>query len=167
MFRDSSSFSMPNNSPSENRAQRRMASQLKTNLSNFFSLEKPKNIPHQFLRYVITGGLSAGLDFSLLVFFVEILSLHYLIASGLSFVAAVLLNYSISRVWVFTRGRFSPPIELIGFIAVNVIGLGFNQLLMWFFVGSLSVDYRVTKGISIVVVTLWNFLTKKYIIFKG
>lgn len=153
--------------PPENQPPRRIAFQLTTILSNFLSLEKPKNIPYQFLRYVVAGGLSAGLDFTLLVFFVEILSLYYLIASGLSFVVAVFFNYFINRAWVFTRGRFSPPRELMGFIAVSVIGLGFNQLLMWFFVGSLSLDYRVAKGISIVVVTLWNFLTKKYIIFKG
>ena len=130
-----------------------------------FSLSKPQSSLSQFARFIFTGGFTAGLDFFLLVVLVDGFSLHYLAAGGISFVVAVALNYFISRNWVFDRGKYSAPIECLGFFTTSGIGLGLNQIILWVSVSSFSIDYKLSKIISIGIVTLWNFLTKKYIVF--
>jgi putative flippase GtrA len=131
-----------------------------------FSVNRPENLPSQFVRFTFTGASTAGLDFLLLVLLVEGFSLHYLLAGGVSFVVAVTLNYLISRVWVFKGGQYSRPIEFLGFFATSGIGLGLNQLILWVFVGNLLLDYKISKVISIIIVTVWNYLTKKYLVFR-
>ena len=118
-------------------------------------------------RFIITGGLTATIDFVLLVLFVEVFSLYYLVAGGISFVVAVSLNYFISRDWVFTGGKYSHPVEFLGFFITSSIGLLLNQIVLWIFVDLLSLDYRISKVIAIFIVTFWNFATKKHLIFRN
>jgi putative flippase GtrA len=132
-----------------------------------FSLKKPITFYSQLARFLITGGLTAAIDFSLLVLFVEVFSFHYLVAGGISFVVGVSLNYFISRTWVFHGGKYCHSIEFLGFFITSSIGLVLNQIVLWVFVDSLSINYKISKVISIIAVTFWNFATKKYLIFRN
>jgi putative flippase GtrA len=131
------------------------------------SLKKPQDFYAQLVRFIITGGFTAGIDFLLLVLFVEAFLLHYLLASGISFIVGVTINYLISRHWIFEGGRYRHSVEFLGFFVTGGIGLVLNQMILWFFVGHLSVDYKISKTISIFVVTFWNFTTKKYLVFRN
>jgi putative flippase GtrA len=131
-----------------------------------FSVSRPGNVSSQFIRFTFTGAFTAGLDFLLLILLVEGFSVHYLLAGAVSFVVAVTLNYLISLVWVFEGGRYSRPAEFLGFFATSGVGLGLNQLILWVSVGSLLLDYRISKIVSIVIVTVWNYATKKYLVFR-
>jgi len=131
------------------------------------SLKKPQDLYAQLVRFIITGGFTAGIDLLLLIFFVEIFSLHYLLASGITFIVGATINYLISRYWVFEGGRYRQSVEFLGFFVMAGIGLVLNQMILWFFVGHLSVDYRISKIISILAVTSWNFTTKKYLVFRN
>jgi putative flippase GtrA len=135
-------------------------------LKNLLSFERPANLQSQFARFAFTGALTAGLDFLLLILLVERFSIQYLLAGGVSFVAAVALNYVISRAWVFKGSQYSLPTEFLGFFATSGLGLGLNQLILWVFVGSLSIDYRISKAVSILAVTFWNYVSKKYFVFR-
>ena len=133
----------------------------------FFSLDIAKGPYTQGARYLITGGTTALVDLLLLVVLVERAGLHYLVAGGSAFIAGVVLNYGISRRWVFRGRKYSQTVEFAGFLAVGGFGLLLNQTILWVFVSHLGVDYRLSKGISVGVVTSWNFITKKYLIFGG
>jgi len=135
------------------------------NLRDFFTFEKSDNFYFQLTRFILVGGFTAGIDFLLLVGLVEIFLLHYLAASGTAFVIAVTINYYLSRQWVFWGGKYSNMVEFIGFFATSGAGLALNQLIMWFFVDTIHLDYKLTKIISIAIVTIWNYLTKKFLIF--
>lgn len=139
----------------------------KKNMRNIFSLSKPLDLHSQFVRFLLAGGLSALVDFLLLVLLVEVFSVYYLVASGMSFIVGLILNYLVCRTWVFQRGKYGQMIEFLAFCIGGSIGLGLNQIILLLFVGHFSLDYRLSKIISITLVTLWNFLTKKYLIFKN
>ncbi len=131
-----------------------------------FSISRPSNVSSQFIRFTFTGSFTASLDFLLLVLLVEGFSAHYLVAAAISFVVAVTLNYLISLVWVFEGGRYSRPAEFLGFFATSGVGLGLNQLILWVSVGSLLLDYRISKIVAIAIVAVWNYATKKYLVFR-
>jgi len=125
-----------------------------------------QDVVSQFVRFGISGVLTSGIDFLFLIFLVEIISIHYLVASALAFTSGVILNYLISRSWVFGRGKFHSSTEFVGFFATSTVGLFINQAVLWMFAGLIAVDYRIAKIISICVVSGWNFFTKRYFIFK-
>ncbi len=138
----------------------------KQNIRNIFSLGRPPDLHSQFARFLLAGGFSALIDFLLLVLFVEVFLVYYLVASAASFIVGLILNYLISRSWVFQGGKYRQMIEFLAFCTGGGIGLGLNQVILFLLVGHFSLDYRLSKIISIVLVTFWNFLTKKYLIFK-
>ena len=136
-------------------------------MRNIFSLSRPTDLHSQFVRFLLVGGFTALIDFLLLVFLVEVFSVYYLVASGISFIVGLVVNYLICRSWVFRGGRYGQTVEFLAFCTGGSIGLGLNQIILLLLVGHFSFDYRLSKIISIALVTLWNFLTKKYLIFKN
>ncbi len=138
----------------------------KKDMRNIFSLGRPVDLHAQFARFLLVGGLTALVDFLLLVLLVEVFSVYYLVASGASFIVGLILNYLVCRNWVFQGGKYGQIIEFVAFCSGGGVGLGLNQIILLVLVGHFSLDYRLSKIISITLVTLWNFLTKKYLIFK-
>ncbi|MBR1806568.1 MAG: GtrA family protein [Selenomonadaceae bacterium] len=48
----------------------------------------------------------------------------------------------------------------------GVVGLGLNQLCMWFFVDVAGLHYLIAKLGATVIVTAWNYVTKRKVV-KG
>lgn len=138
---------------------------MKRQIYDFFS-KRSGSIVSQVAKFILTGFFTAGIDFLILILLVEVFFLHYFVASAFSFLVGVLLNYYISRGWVFGHGRFQYKYECMGFFIMSTLGLVINQIILLLFVGYCSVDYRFSKIISVCVVSSWNFITKKYIVFR-
>ena len=92
------------------------------------------NLLIQFVRYFFVGGFAFIVDFGLLYILTEYAGLHYLLSATLSFIAGLVVNYIISCIWVFNNSKFRNRIvEFLFFAAIGVVGLGFNDLLIWLF----------------------------------
>ncbi|MCV7374867.1 GtrA family protein [Mycolicibacterium arabiense] len=89
----------------------------------------------QIWRFLVTGGLSAIVDFGLYVLFLR-LGLHVNVAKTLSFIAGTTTAYLINRRWTFQ----APP-SRSRFIAVCVL---------------YAVTYAVQVGINYALYTLWD-----------
>ncbi len=131
-----------------------------------FSLEKG-SVSSQITRFLMVGGLAAAIDLGLLIILVEYMSFHYLLAGFLSFMLAVFFNYGLSRYWVFQGGRYSRGLEFFRFLGVSIIGLGLNQLTLVTLVGVFTINYKIAKIFSILLVAIWNFMAKKRFVFTG
>jgi putative flippase GtrA len=149
------------------RLQLKLPPLFKQSLRNIFSLHRPPDLHTQFARFLLGGGFSALIDFLLLVLLVEAFSVYYLVAGAMSFLVGLILNYFVSRRWIFQGGKYDKIIEFLVFCTGGAVGLGLNQIVLLVFVGHFSLDYRFSKIISVSLVTFWNFLTKKYLIFKN
>jgi putative flippase GtrA len=121
----------------------------------------------QIIRFIITGALSAGLEFFVYTTLIAYFQLHYQYSNVLAFIAANVLNYSLSRNWVFVKGRHSASVEFIAFAVVALIGLGLNILILWALIGHMQVDYRIAKIFAIFIVVIWNFISKKTLVFQS
>jgi len=98
----------------------------------------------QFLLYLIVGGLSFFVDIAAFVAF-RALAMAVIPASIMSFILATIANYFLSILLAFERGRFRRNVEVIGFVAVVLVGLGLNTLLVWCFVYPLSIYPTMAK----------------------
>lgn len=124
------------------------------------------NVIVQFIRFLIVGAGTFGIDFSLLVFLTSYCGINYLFSATAGFLAGSVANYFISIRWVFSQGKYKrKTIEFSVFILFTVLGLALNNAIMYAGHGVLTYDYRIVKFVSLAVVTLFNFATKKCIVF--
>ena len=115
----------------------------------------------EVVRFLIAGGICFVFEILTLWALVELCRFYYLYASAIAFKAALLINYVICRRWVFSAAHDSAgSFEL--FAISSVAGLGLNQLTMWAMVDICGIWYILAKVIAAGVVTVWNFVMKRY-----
>ena len=121
--------------------------------------ERTDNIYLQFFRYIFVGGTAFVVDFFFLYFFSDICGIYYLISAVLSFIISVLVNYIMSTKWVFNQENIENKVlEFNLFILISTIGLGFTEILLYFFTDIVGLYYLISKIISAIIVLFWNFI---------
>jgi len=122
-----------------------------------------KKIVHQFIKFGVVGIIASIIDFGLLAIFTEFLGIHYLVSAAISFIVATIFNYVASMKFVF-ESRYEKERkhqELFIFVILSLVGLGLNQVLMWFFVEITVLHYIIAKVLATVLVMAWNFISRK------
>lgn len=127
---------------------------------------KTDNTFLQLFRYTFVGGLAFVVDFGLLFLLTELAHFHYLTSAAFAFLAGLLVNYILSKLWVFNTSSFKNRIiEFLVFAFIGVIGLGLTELLMWAFTEVIGTHYMLSKVLTTALVYFWNFFARKIIIF--
>ncbi|MGC4152046.1 MAG: GtrA family protein [Propionicimonas sp.] len=135
-------------------------------------MTRPGRLPlgTQLWRFVVTGGLSAIVDYGLLVGLMA-LGLTHTPAKMLSFVAGTTTAYLINRRWTFqaepSKRRFAGVLGLYAITFVVQVGL-FELLYPWVLGWSGSVLMAQTIGFVIAqgVATTVNFVVQRTVIFR-
>ena len=129
-----------------------------------------RNIVGQFLRYFVTGGLAFVVDFGAFALALYCFEIHYLLANLIGLMFGNVVNYLLSLGWVFSAEKRKMEkhriIEIIVFVAISLVGMGLNEFLMYIFVGILALQEMFSKVVAAIVVLLYNFLARKFILFK-
>ncbi len=121
-----------------------------------------KNIMQQFLKFGVVGLIAFIIDYGLLFILTDFCSINYLVSATISFIASVIFNYIASMRYVFKHKEdMSRRREFFIFITLSVLGLVFNNSLMWLGVELLQLHYMLVKIGATAVVTIWNFVTRK------
>ncbi len=120
----------------------------------------------QLFRFVATGGSSVVIEMFVLLLLVQQFFLHYLISNIFAFSITNAYNYFLSRYWVFGIGKHHVTKEASMFLIVVLVGLGINQMVLYLMVDKLDSTLVVGKVLAIGVTLIWNFTSKKYLVFK-
>lgn len=121
-----------------------------------------KKLIKQILKFGVVGGIAFLIDYALLFICTEYFGIYYLFSSVISFSISVIFNYLASIVWVFDVDQNkSKTKNFFLFIGLSIVGLGINQLIMWFGVNKLAVYYMFVKLFATAVVMIFNFITRK------
>ncbi len=149
--------------------------------------EKPKGRLGEVIRFVVTGGVCFLIELAALKLFRDVIGLEKLNADGgnlgtvlataIAFLISVIVNYILCVKWVFEGAGEQGNAQRVGFLITSVIGLFLNMGLMWLFgrlfgedrvlfqVFSFEVKmYLISKSIATVLVMIWNYFTKKWIL---
>ena len=131
-------------------------------------IEKIKNnkLLMQILKFGIVGGTSFLIDYGIFTILSQLLHIHYLIASILSFTISVIYNYILSIKWVFDVSKKQTTKEFAIFVILSVIGLGLNSLIMYISVDLLNIHEMISKILATAIVMVYNFITRKIFIEK-
>ena len=126
----------------------------------------PDNLSNQIVRFLIVGGITFGLDMAVLVILIDYFEVYYLFSAAAGFIIGSALNYVLSIMFVFHSGRFNRRTnEFIVFIILTLVGVLLNHGVMYLGHGIILINYKVVKVVSLVIVTIFNFLIKKFIVF--
>ncbi len=135
---------------------------------NKLFIEKTDNTIIQLFRYTFVGGIAFIVDFSTLYLLTEFVGLHYLHSAAIAFILGLIINYILSILWVFKSRVINKKLfEFIIFAIIGIVGLGLNELIIWFSTEKINLYYLHSKLMSTAIVYFWNFLARKYILYKG
>ena len=136
----------------------------------FLKIPNNKNIIGQFLRYFVTGGLAFIVDFGVFALSLYYFEIHYLVSNLIGLMAGNVVNYLLSIGWVFSSEKRKMEkhrlLEITVFVLISLLGMGLNEFLMYLFVGVLAIQEMVSKIVAAIIVLLYNFFARKYILFK-
>jgi putative flippase GtrA len=119
------------------------------------------------VRYFFVGGLAFVADFIFLYLLTSKFGIYYLFSAAISFILGLIINYFLSKAWVFNRTVLKNKFAEFWFVAlISVIGLLFNELFLWIFTDKAHIYYLFSKIISAGIVFWWNFLARKFTIFR-
>ena len=138
-----------------------------------------KNRLKEIIKFAFTGGVCFLIEWLALTVMVEWLTLDVNLATPLAFLISVVINYLLCVRWVFDGAKDGDRKAQIGFIVTSLLGLAINSLVM--LVLGLLFDehavllqafgltlkvYQVNKVVATLVVMVWNYFTKRWLL-KG
>ena len=120
----------------------------------------------EFIRYCIVGGTAFLFDYAVLFYLTEYMRLYYLFSSVLGFITGIVINYYLSKWWVFTNAKAEGFQSFLLFFLIGVMGLGMTVTGMWLGVELLQINYMFVKVGVTGFVLLWNYTARKRLVFQ-
>ncbi|MFH1456493.1 MAG: GtrA family protein [Patescibacteria group bacterium] len=123
-----------------------------------------KKIVNQFMRFCITGGINAVIDFIIylsLTRFFNFWSQHLVMATAIAFLIASTNGYFMNKYWTFKDNAGKHHVQYPKFLIVMTIGLGINALCFYFLAHYMGINDIVSKILVAFIVLFWNFSLNK------
>lgn len=137
------------------------------NISNNWFKGKTDRIFVQLFRYFFSGGIAFLIDKSLFALCRYCLDFNVYVATSIGFVVGLVVTYLLSIFWIFDKRRLdSKRNEFLIFTTIGIVGLLLMNVFVWIFGSVLGWKIDLLSNLAAtVIVTLWNFFAKKYILF--
>ncbi len=149
-------------------------------------LKNHKNVA-EFLRFLVVGTIATIVDLLVMgiVMYLMEKSIYdsflnvfintptpsvgsTILGTSCGFIAGLLVNYVLSILFVFNeKGKSKSAKGFIIFTVLSAIGLGINALGTYIGFGLLGINQWLTKIVMIIIVLIYNYISKKLILFKG
>jgi len=120
------------------------------------------------VRYGAASAAALSIDAATLLVLNKAFGVPYLVASAIGFLSGLVVVYVLSVRYVYDDARaLRPSLEIAGFLATGLVGLGLTQALMALFVGALAWPVLAGKVPTVAVVFLFNFLSRRMLLFSN
>ena len=136
----------------------------------------------RFLKFAVVGVIGAVVDFGTANLLVYAFSAPLVLAGTISFIAAIVSNFTWNRFWTYPDSRSKHIMhQLIMFSVISVVGLGIRVPILHFlepvmlkFFNSinppiLSSDFlskNFTLAVAVIIVMFWNFFVNRYVTYN-
>ena len=137
------------------------------NLKGLF-INPTENSFLQFFRYAFVGGIATVADWGVLYLFTEI-GLYYLFSGIIAFFAGLLVNFLLSKFFVFngSETKVGAVLEFVGYAMIGAIGLGLTVFIMYLLTECIGFYYMLSKVIATVIVLFWNYIARKKLLYSN
>src|SRR5690606_12813825 len=96
-------------------------------------------INRQVFRFILVGLACATIEFALFTLLYTQFGIDYLVANVIAVVVAILMNYFLSREFVFQRSKYAMSTEIVSFVSFSVAAIMLNQLVLWLLVEKIDI----------------------------
>lgn len=127
----------------------------------------------QFFRYCFVGGLATIVDWgaSFLLFHFLFHDSHAVAANVISFVLGLVVNFTISKFWIFKTSKVENQlVEFLGFAGIGLVGLfitwGITKGFEVWLADNTAAYQILAKIVSTAISFLWNFFARKYLLYN-
>jgi putative flippase GtrA len=137
-------------------------------ISSLLKPDKSDNIKGQAARQIISGFAATVCD--LTVFKIGLtLGINVLIAALIAAAASTVVNFTITKFYVFSqvdRQKKKTRIQFILYIFTVLISVGLTQVILIIFNIKLDIDPMLVKIGAVPFIYIWTVLSGKYIVFN-
>lgn len=125
----------------------------------------------QLFRYSFVGGFSFLGD-GIVLFLLEKVGLHYTFAAALSFIVGLMINFLLSKALVFKNQESNKSMkaqyfkEFVVYGIIGIVGLVLTELIMLLLIEIFNIYFMLSKIVAAIIVLMWNFLARKFILYK-
>lgn len=122
----------------------------------------------ELLRYIVIGVCTTAVNY-VVYLLARAVDLHYMAATVLASVVAILFAYVANKLYVFrshTDSLKAFAVEFFNFVLMRVISLGANAVLMKWLVDGIHIDDRLAQILVQFIVVALNYVFSKLYIFK-
>lgn len=133
----------------------------------------------RFYKFAVVGTIGAAIDFGVMNLLSHFTHLSLVFAGTISFICAVISNFTWNRYWTYPDSRSRPLINQLGmFFLVNAAGVAIRiptlhyvePPLLNFFQGVFHTSAKtaevfannITLAAAVSVVMIWNFFINRY-----
>jgi putative flippase GtrA len=133
----------------------------------------------RFLKFATVGAIGAVIDFGVMNVFTHFLGFKLVYAGTISFICAVLSNFTLNRYWTYPDSRSRHFLHQLGmFFLVNAAGIAFRIPTLHYMEPVMAKAFEnmvhlshttaqllaknATLAFAIGVVMIWNFFINRY-----
>ena len=118
----------------------------------------------QVPRALAASILALVVDFAILEFCVRVVGMPAVLGAILGYLAGGVLQYVLCSMWVFSRRKGDAG--FIAFTLLSLVGLGITWVVMIVVHDWAGMSIEVAKIIAVGLAFSWNFLSRKYLLFR-
>ena len=133
----------------------------------------------RFLKFATVGALGALIDFGVMNMLTHLFHLRLVYAGSVSFICAVISNFTLNRFWTYPDSRSRHFLHQLGmFFLVNAAGIAFRIPILHYMEPPMAASFEsiahlshgtaqllarnATLAFAIAVVMIWNFFINRY-----
>lgn len=132
----------------------------------------------EFLRFGVVGVAATLLQWGIYALMANALGIYYLLSSIVGFLISTVVNYLLSKIWVFqVKQKSTAAREFMLFLLTSLIALAINTAVLWLCVDVLfqanpfagfsdQLLNMAGQVAATAVVLVWNYLIRKFWVFR-
>jgi putative flippase GtrA len=117
----------------------------------------------QVPRALLVSVLAAAIDCAILFFLVDLIGWNRVPAAVIGYLAGSVVQYVLCSLWVFPGASQSVATGFLTFTVLSLVGLVITWIVMALLA---SVHLSFTKMVALGLAFAWNFLSRKYLLFR-
>lgn len=120
-----------------------------------------------FIKAQASAFIGGLVDYAAMIICTEVLGIHYTISILISGSIGAILNFSINRKWTFGAENGKLNLQIPKFIITVVGSIFLKSGGTYFFTNWLNIDYKISRIITDIIVSLgFNYTLQQYWVFK-
>ncbi|MCI0641566.1 MAG: GtrA family protein [Gemmataceae bacterium] len=125
-----------------------------------------ENIVLQLPRALAASAAAALVDFGVLCFLVEWAGWNPATAAVAGYLTGGVLQYILCSLWVFPNAPANAAAGFVAFTVLSLVGLGITWTVILGLYDFAHIHYTFAKVIALGLTFFWNFLSRKYLLFR-